>query len=49
MPAKIFLDLFHVLFFGQFLVEPSNLYDDLAKFVHGDDVKAWFEEDLASR
>ena len=31
------------------LVEPSNLDDDLAKLVHGDDVKAWFEEDLASR
>ena len=31
------------------LVEPSNLDDDLAKLVHGDAVKAWFEEDLASR
>ena len=31
------------------LVEPSNLDDDLEKLVHGDAVKAWFEEDLASR
>lgn len=31
------------------LVEPSNLDDDLAKLVHGDAVKTWFEEDLASR
>lgn len=31
------------------LVEPSNLDDDLAKLVHGDAVKVWFEEDLASR
>ena len=29
------------------LVEPSNLDDDLAKLVHGDDAKAWFEEELA--
>ena len=31
------------------VIEPSNLDDDLAQLVHGDDVKAWFEEDLASR
>ena len=31
------------------LVEPSNLDEDLAKLIHGDAVKAWFEEDLASR
>ena len=31
------------------LVEPSNLDDDLAKLIHGDDVKVWFEEDLAAR
>jgi len=31
------------------VIEPSNLDADLAKLVHGDDVKAWFEEDLASR
>ncbi len=32
------------------LVEPSsNPDDDLAKLVHGDDVKAWLEADLAAR
>ena len=31
------------------VVEPSNLDADLAELIHGDDVKAWFEEDLASR
>lgn len=29
------------------LVEPSNLDDDLAKLIHGDDVKPWLEEELA--
>ena len=31
------------------LVEPSNPDDDLAKLIHGDDVKPWLEEELASR
>ena len=29
------------------LIEPSNLDDDLAKLIHGDDVKPWLEEELA--
>ena len=29
------------------LVKPSNLDDDLAKLIHGDDVKPWLEEELA--
>ena len=29
------------------LVEPSNLDEDLAKLIHGDDVKPWLEEELA--
>ena len=29
------------------LVEPSNLDDDLAKLIHGDDVKPWLEEEVA--
>ena len=31
------------------LIEPSNLDDDLAKLIHGDDVKPWLEEELAAR
>lgn len=29
------------------LIEPSNPDDDLAKLIHGDDVKPWLEEELA--
>ena len=29
------------------VVEPSNLDADLAELIHGDDVKAWLEEELA--
>ena len=29
------------------LIEPSNLDDDRAKLIHGDDVKPWLEEELA--
>lgn len=31
------------------LVEPSNLEEDLEKLNHGDELKSWFEEDIASR
>jgi glycine cleavage system H protein len=31
------------------VIEPSNLEEDLEKLVHGDDIKPWFEEDLAAR
>jgi glycine cleavage system H protein len=31
------------------VIEPSSLEDDLEALVHGDDIKPWFEEDLASR
>jgi glycine cleavage system H protein len=31
------------------VIEPSDMENDLEKLVHGDDIKPWFEEDLASR
>ncbi|MCD6145346.1 glycine cleavage system protein GcvH [ANME-2 cluster archaeon] len=31
------------------LVEPSNLEEDLKKLNHGDKLRSWFEEDIASR
>ena len=31
------------------LVEPSDLEEDLEKLIHGDKIKSWFEEDIASR
>ena len=31
------------------LVEPSNLEEDLEKLNHGDKLRSWFEEDIASR
>ncbi len=30
-------------------VEPSDLEEDLEKLIHGDKIKSWFEEDIASR
>ncbi|KAF5424527.1 MAG: glycine cleavage system protein H [Candidatus Methanomarinus sp.] len=31
------------------LVEPSDLEADLENLIHGDKIKSWFEEDIASR
>jgi len=31
------------------LIKPSNLEEDLEKLIHGDEIKSWFEEDIASR
>ena len=31
------------------LVEPSDLEEDLEKLIHGDKIKSWFEEGIASR
>jgi len=31
------------------LVKPSDLEEDLENLIHGDKIKSWFEEDIASR
>jgi len=31
------------------LVEPSDLEEDLENLIHGDKIRSWFEEDIASR
>jgi len=31
------------------LIKPSNLDEDLEKLIHGDEIKSWFERDIASR